>query len=412
MAYDSRVYRILIASPSDVENEREVAVRVIQQWNDLYSYVRKVVLLPLRWETHTAPEYGTRPQEVINRAIVDECDMLVGVFWTRIGSPTGVADSGTLEEIERVGTAGKPVMLYFSRMGVDPEKIDGSQVERLRVFKSRSYPTGLIENYQNIVEFRDKFARQLELKVRDLQRADSSTSGAPPLSLSFLSAETGEAIGNIANVTYDHLTVSDLDTVPAEHRALVTDMAKTRIKNASYIPIALGVESHSSAGIRNLYVELDISSNVLSAELTDSIQPDYTRYLLDASASSWSGYLSSFIKAEQQIPSKMEKTFAKYQAGSLQRIEKGWRLAFEWEALQPQRLRLIKPFLFAYCPQSAAISIEAKVFSDSFAEPLKLRATLDVEAKQNAVVLARLIPDWNAAVSKVTEESGKKFAFR
>ena len=105
MAYDSRVYRILIASPSDVEEEREIAERVIQEWNDLYSYSRKIVLLPLRWETHTAPEFGTRRQEVINRAIVDECDLLVGIFWTRIGSPTGAADSGTLEEIERVGTA-------------------------------------------------------------------------------------------------------------------------------------------------------------------------------------------------------------------------------------------------------------------------------------------------------------------
>src|ERR1700678_243290 len=111
MAYDSKIFRILIASPSDVDEERDSAVRVIQDWNDLYSYSRKVTLLPLRWETHTAPEYGTRPQEVINRAIVDDCDMLVGIFWTRIGSPTGVAASGTLEEIERVGAAKKPVML-------------------------------------------------------------------------------------------------------------------------------------------------------------------------------------------------------------------------------------------------------------------------------------------------------------
>jgi hypothetical protein len=116
MAYDSRVYRILIASPSDVEDERETIVRLIQEWNDLNSYTRHVTLLPLRWETHAAPNYGTRPQEVINRAIVDDCDLLVGVFWTRIGSPTGVADSGTLEEIERVGKAGKPIMLYFSNV--------------------------------------------------------------------------------------------------------------------------------------------------------------------------------------------------------------------------------------------------------------------------------------------------------
>ncbi len=131
MAYDSRVFRILIASPSDVDEEREIAVRVIQEWNNLYSYTRRVTLLPLRWETHTAPEYGVRPQEVINRTIVDDCDLLVGVFGTRIGTPTGSAESGTLEEIERVAKAGKPVMLYFSRVGADPAQLDLDQLGRL-----------------------------------------------------------------------------------------------------------------------------------------------------------------------------------------------------------------------------------------------------------------------------------------
>jgi hypothetical protein len=39
---------------------------------------------------------------------------LIGVFWTRVGTPTGIAESGTLEEIERVAAEGKLVMLYFS----------------------------------------------------------------------------------------------------------------------------------------------------------------------------------------------------------------------------------------------------------------------------------------------------------
>jgi hypothetical protein len=50
--------------------------------------------------------------------------LLVGIFWTRIGSPTGEADSGTLEEIERVGNAKKPIMLYFSKVPIEPDKID------------------------------------------------------------------------------------------------------------------------------------------------------------------------------------------------------------------------------------------------------------------------------------------------
>ena len=111
--------------------ERDTAVKVIQEWNDLYSYSRKVVLLPLRWETHTAPEFGTRPQEVINRAIVDECDLLVGIFWTRIGSPTGVADSGTLEEIERVGKAGKPISIGSASSSAATTAFRASTVHRI-----------------------------------------------------------------------------------------------------------------------------------------------------------------------------------------------------------------------------------------------------------------------------------------
>jgi hypothetical protein len=68
---------MLIASPSDVKEERDLIVRLTQEWNDLNSFSHRVALLPLRWETHTAPGYGTRPEEVINRAIVDECDLVV-----------------------------------------------------------------------------------------------------------------------------------------------------------------------------------------------------------------------------------------------------------------------------------------------------------------------------------------------
>lgn len=155
MSYDAKVFRVLIASPSDVTDEREIAVKTIQEWNDLNSPERQIVLLPLRWETHTAPEYGKRPQEVINRQMVDHCDLLIGVFWTRIGSPTGIKESGTLEEIDRVASSGKPVMLYFSKAKKDPDDIDTEQLLKLRDFKKKTYPKALVENFSSQVEFRE-----------------------------------------------------------------------------------------------------------------------------------------------------------------------------------------------------------------------------------------------------------------
>jgi hypothetical protein len=146
---------------------------VIHEWNHVNSRDRSIVLLPLRWETHTSPEMGAPPQTIINRQVVDQCDMTVGVFWTRLGTPTTDAESGTAEEIARVGEAGKPVMLYFSRALVDLDSVDLEEYGRLRDFKKRSYPNGLIENYISLIDFRDKFRRQLAIRIRDIIAEDT-----------------------------------------------------------------------------------------------------------------------------------------------------------------------------------------------------------------------------------------------
>lgn len=397
MAYDSRVYRILIASPSDVEEEREIAVRVIQEWNDLYSYSRRVVLLPLRWETHTAPEYGTRPQEVINRAIVDQCDLLVGIFWTRIGSPTGVAESGTLEEIERVGNAEKPVMLYFSRVEIDPDRIDLAQIEKLKRFKENTYPKGLIENYKTIIEFRDKFAKQLELKVRDLQQSDST--GKLPLSLGFLSIEKRELIGNSIEHDYDHPQVNDLEKVPQDKRQKLKEIIDTKIKQASYLPVALAIENSSPSGIRNLYIELEISASSENLEITDSIKSSQfsisSKYL-----TLWSDKFDWLTESQSAISEEVESKLSQFDADKLQSSDQGWRLSFEWEALQPQRTRLIKPVLYVYTPEDANLSIKAKIFADSFTEPFVLEADLKIEVRQKDISLQNLIPKWEKLIEE------------
>jgi hypothetical protein len=388
MAYDCRVYRVLIASPSDVEAEREIAARVIQEWNDLYSYSRKVALLPLRWETHTAPEYGTRPQEVINRAIVDECDLLVGIFWTRIGSPTGAADSGTLEEIERMGKAGKPIMLYFSRVEIDPDKIDSDQFEKLKQFKQNTYPKGLTESYKKPFEFRDKFARQLELKIRDLQLSEASK--PIPLLLGFLSMEKAELAGSSIRHSFKHLNVRELDSVPEEKREEVEGLVARAVRERSYLPVALAIENSSPSGVRNVYVELDFSATSEKVELTQSPLGvslfEYRNVLFGDS------YRSEVWESTQ-------RTVAKFEEGNLQRTNVGWRLSFEWEALQPQRIRLIKPVLYLYSPESAKLSITAKVFADSFPEPFLLGANVSIEAKQSFITLTDLLPDWEKILS-------------
>src|SRR5713101_6500124 len=81
MPFKSEAYSILIASPSDLAEERCAATEAVNEWNAQHAVAESVVLLPVKWETHATPQSGVRPQEAISRQLVRGCDILVGVFW-------------------------------------------------------------------------------------------------------------------------------------------------------------------------------------------------------------------------------------------------------------------------------------------------------------------------------------------
>jgi hypothetical protein len=139
MSFKAEIYRVFIASPSDLKEERRVATEAINEWNSQHARAESVVLLPVKWETHATPRAGVRPQEAINNQLVHDSDILVGMFWTKIGTNTGVAESGTVEEIDHFVAAAKPTMLYFSRRPIDPNAINLTQQKSFGV--SNPLPT-------------------------------------------------------------------------------------------------------------------------------------------------------------------------------------------------------------------------------------------------------------------------------
>jgi hypothetical protein len=108
---------------------------------------------------------GDKPQSIINKQILQDCDLLVGVFWTRIGTPTDKYPSGTIEEIEEHLKAGKPTMLYFSSVPVHLDSVDNEQYAGLKAFKESCKSRGILESYTDLNDFRNKFYRQLQLKI-------------------------------------------------------------------------------------------------------------------------------------------------------------------------------------------------------------------------------------------------------
>lgn len=167
MSYNCTAIEVMIASPSDVAKERRITAEVIHTWNTVNSYKTNVVLMPLAWETHSTPTMGTPPQEVINESVLERADLLIGIFWTRIGTPTEDSESGSIEEIEKHVNSGKPAMLYFSDQPVVPDSIDHEQYEKLTKFKEKCRTEGLVETYSDLAEYREKLARQLSIKINE-----------------------------------------------------------------------------------------------------------------------------------------------------------------------------------------------------------------------------------------------------
>ncbi|GAB3255904.1 hypothetical protein GCM10027347_17370 [Larkinella harenae] len=164
MSYLANVFKVMIASPSDVSEERALIREVINEWNAVHSEDKRIILMPIGWETHASPAFG-RPQEVINNQILQDADLLVAVFWTRIGSPTGKAISGTIEEIDKHTNAGKPAMIYISEAKVNRHELNPKQTKALDKYIKKTRNDALTESYESTLELREKFSRQLALTV-------------------------------------------------------------------------------------------------------------------------------------------------------------------------------------------------------------------------------------------------------
>lgn len=152
MSFKAKVLEVMIASPGGLEKERDVAEAVIADWNAVHSKKEELVLLARRWERDSRIELGGRAQQMIDDDILAGSDIVIGMFHTRIGTPTGDHESGTVEEIKLHHKAGKPVILFFSTAPVDPNKIDPVQFQKVNEFKEWAQTQGLTGSFSDATE--------------------------------------------------------------------------------------------------------------------------------------------------------------------------------------------------------------------------------------------------------------------
>lgn len=152
---------IVIASPSDAGEERAAVSDALVNWNILRGRREEVALLPWLWERHAIPKMGDRPQAIINAQAVDQADIVVAFFDSRLGTSTGVDVSGTAEEISRAVELGKHVHVYFSDEPL-PRDVDPEQLKALQAFKTQLQAVSILGSYADPTDLSGQVVAAIE----------------------------------------------------------------------------------------------------------------------------------------------------------------------------------------------------------------------------------------------------------
>lgn len=165
--------RLFVASPDEVKGERETITKVVNELNN--SFERDAIQLKVvKWETDAAPGVADYSQQVINNDIGDDFDIFVGIMWTRFGSSTPHASSGTEEEFNNAykryqqNPDNLQIMFYFNQAPKNPNDIDPEQLKLINEFKSKLGDQGVLYwTYDGIDSFEPLFRTHLTKKVQN-----------------------------------------------------------------------------------------------------------------------------------------------------------------------------------------------------------------------------------------------------
>ena len=205
---DDRLFRrlrVFVASPRDVQAERDAIGRVIDEINltiGAISPEKRLFIELVKWETHVPPGLG-RPQGLVNDSVQDY-DVFVGILWKRMGTPTGVADSGTEEEFQLARRKWEedrstPVLLYFCQAPFPPPRTtdEVDQLGKVVAFKNGLATSGLVADYATHDSFADVVRPHLLLTISKL----ASRTGEPAVTASAVAeavkAESGSILPRI-----------------------------------------------------------------------------------------------------------------------------------------------------------------------------------------------------------------------
>jgi tetratricopeptide (TPR) repeat protein len=172
-----QTYHVFLASPGDVEDERNAVRDFFDRYNRSYAAPKGLRFEVVDWENYSSAGVG-RPQELITQQTLERfrssLALVVGVMAQRFGSPSGTHESGTEEEFEWAisswRASGFPEIKWFFReikqLALDPEapEMGVSQWMKVQAFRRRmdeSNPRLYTRSYSDLPDFKELLDKDL-----------------------------------------------------------------------------------------------------------------------------------------------------------------------------------------------------------------------------------------------------------
>jgi formylglycine-generating enzyme required for sulfatase activity len=232
---DVQEYYVFLASPGDVNQERQEVRRFFDEYNKTTASPRGLRFVVIDWDNYSTAGVG-RPQELITSQTLekyrDHLALVVGIMGQRFGSPSGSHESGTAEEFEWALQSclqtGWPEIKWFFRKvekfeaPSDPEKILDAldQWKKVRAFRERldKEKTLYFKEFSDTANFREVLQRDLSLWLNAPEHLWNAS--ALPMKKSVRRREPKSAV-----------------LLPAQREKLLTDYLHHVIENTRYLPL-------------------------------------------------------------------------------------------------------------------------------------------------------------------------------
>lgn len=304
--------KLFVSCPGDIKSELDSIDVIVNEINKTSGEQGGYKLEILNWKTDTYSGIGEDAQEVINEQLDKKYDILIGLLWQKIGTPTKRDKSGTVEEINRAIQNKKEILVYFNIM--PPENLNQVNLKTLtkvNTFKKELNKKGvLFKEYNSIQGFEGFLRIQLPTLVAEkLFRKKSSEKNPRKAKLktdkySSISNAIDKVENHKKDVSFDkdifvlvNNTVESMDVVTncmGSISSSMNDFSTKLIKRTSEMNSLVRIKDHrlrfkrSKTIIDSLIKEMDEFSFLINKELSSfssnfkSIGPNYTQILLYA----------------------------------------------------------------------------------------------------------------------------------